>query len=134
MTDLIDWSRLNDLPDDMRMRWPCTCVVCGFNHIWVVMSERCFYQPDETFRFDGERGGWNDLSLVSDEGYPVFWKRGREERVPEDPLYFNPNWTKNIAFAKHYLTFVEAEKAVVEATLLNPTAIGKLRAIQFRIR
>jgi len=141
MTQLIDWSKLNDLPDETRMRWPCTCVVCGFNNIWVVWSERCIVQTDGTFKFDGDpvESGFMPLQNKSDDpvrdyGYPVFWKRGREEDVPEDPPFMKPNWSKDVAKAKHFLNHEDAEKAAVEAVLLHPTAIGKLRVIQFRIR
>lgn len=138
MTDSIHWT--GDLPSGGRMEWPCTCFVCGFDHIWVVMSERTIIREDGSFWFDGDKVDFKGYPYAGSEdpvrehGYPVFWKRGRDGDIPEDPPFFKPNWTKNVALAKHFMTYVEAEAAATEATLLHPTAIGKLRAIQFRIR
>lgn len=99
-------------------------------------------QSDGTFRWDGEpvdETGSLMPSMMTDDpvkdyGYPLFWKRGREEDVDVDPPFMKPNWTKDVSCAKHYSTHEECAQAATEATLLHPTSIGKLRVMQFRIR
>jgi len=107
------------------LKWGCTCMVCAFNHIWVVMTDRIIVQPDGTVHGDED-------PKVRDEGYPLFWIRGR--RGPDWHGEGLSDWAVAVNEANHYINQKDAEDARAEALILHPSLIGRANSVQFRIR
>jgi hypothetical protein len=108
-----------------KLDWNCKCVVCAFDHIWVVMTDRIIVQPDGTVHGD------EDPEVVQN-GYPLFWIRGR--RGPDWIGEGLSDWAHAVNEAKHYVNQRDADDARAEALILHPSLIGRANSVQFRIR
>lgn len=120
---MVQWLRGNPSVEAPKLDWPCLCVACGFNYIWVV---RVGFVLQSVEAFDSK-----EIVIDKDSGTPIFLFRGREEKN----LYrYGPDWTDDISKAKHFLNHEDAEGAMAEALILHPSLIGRADSVQFRIR
>lgn len=102
-----------------KLDWPCRCIACGFNYIWIVRVGFVLHKITGEIVFD------------RDLGAPIFLFRGRDGKN----IYpLGPDWIDDISKAKHFLNSEDAETAMAEALILHPYLIGRADSVQFRIR